>query len=66
MYEPLQEELVTNDGETQSIADQLRSAAEHAVNQSDYVYDETSGLYYDQKTGYYYNSVNLKILNLLL
>ncbi|XP_067931815.1 angiogenic factor with G patch and FHA domains 1-like isoform X2 [Watersipora subatra] len=54
-YEPLQEEIITDTGQTQSIAEQLRSAAELAISQSDYVYDESTGLYYDQQTGYYYN-----------
>ena len=49
---------VTEDGQTQSIADQLRTAAEQAVTQSDYVFDEASGLYYDHQTGYYYNPVS--------
>ena len=57
MYEPLQEEVIADDGQTQSIADQLKSAAEQAISQSDYIYDESSGLYYDQQTGYYYNPV---------
>lgn len=49
---------VTEDGQEQSIADQLRSAAEQAITQSDYVYDEASGMYYDHQTGYYYNPVS--------
>ena len=59
MYEPLQEEVIADDGQTQSIADQLKSAAEQAISQSDYIYDESSGLYYDQQTGYYYNPVSV-------
>lgn len=59
VYQPLDLQLVTESGESQSIADQLRSAAEQAISQSDYVLDEQSGLYYDQQTGYYYNPVSL-------
>ena len=39
-----------------SIADQVKAAAEEAVNQSGYTYDESTGLYYDSTTQLYYNS----------
>ena len=39
-----------------SIAEQVKAAAEAAVNQSGYVYDETTGLYYDSNTQLYYSS----------
>nr|CAG4634962.1 EOG090X0AIB [Alona affinis] len=39
-----------------SIADQVKAAAEEAVNQSGFVYDESTGLYYDSSTQLYYNS----------
>lgn len=39
-----------------SIADQVKAAAEEAVNQSGFVYDESTGLYYDSNTQLYYNS----------
>lgn len=55
VYEPLTADPSTEEG--LSIADQIRSAAEQAINQSDYVFDEASGMYYDQQTGYYYNPV---------
>jgi len=39
-----------------SIAEQVKAAAEAAVNQSGFVYDEGTGLYYDSNTQLYYNS----------
>ncbi|XP_057370835.1 angiogenic factor with G patch and FHA domains 1-like [Daphnia carinata] len=39
-----------------SIADQVKAAAEEAVNQSGFVYNEETGLYYDNTTQLYYNS----------
>lgn len=39
-----------------SIADQVKAAAEEAVNQSGFVYNEETGLYYDSNTQLYYNS----------
>ncbi|XP_065099994.1 angiogenic factor with G patch and FHA domains 1 isoform X2 [Paramisgurnus dabryanus] len=43
-------------GEGNSIADMLRATAEEALNQTNFVFDETSGMYYDQSTGFYYDS----------
>ncbi|XP_057219824.1 angiogenic factor with G patch and FHA domains 1 isoform X3 [Malurus melanocephalus] len=39
-----------------SLADSLRAAAEAAVSQTGFIYDENTGLYYDHSTGFYYNS----------
>ena len=39
-----------------SLAEQVKAAAEEAVNQSGYVYNEETGLYYDSNTQLYYNS----------
>ncbi|XP_073812707.1 angiogenic factor with G patch and FHA domains 1 isoform X3 [Musca autumnalis] len=39
-----------------SFVDEMRQAAQHAQNISNFVYEPTSGLYYDQKSGYYYNA----------
>lgn len=39
-----------------SIADQVKAAAEEAVNQSGFVYQEETGLYYDSNTQLYYSS----------
>ncbi|CAH1796252.1 unnamed protein product [Owenia fusiformis] len=44
--------------EPMSIADSLKAAAESVVNQSGFVYDDTTGLYYDYNSGYYYDSEN--------
>ncbi|NXA44933.1 AGGF1 factor, partial [Nothocercus julius] len=41
-----------------SLAESLRAAAEAAVSQTGFVYDENTGLYYDHSTGFYYNSEN--------
>ncbi|XP_016384238.1 angiogenic factor with G patch and FHA domains 1-like [Sinocyclocheilus rhinocerous] len=43
-------------GEGGSIADMLRATAEEAVNQTNFVFDESSGMYYDHSTGFYYDS----------
>ncbi|CAH0590363.1 unnamed protein product [Chrysodeixis includens] len=40
----------------ESIVDQVKQAANDALNQSGMVYVESAGMYYDSKTGYYYNS----------
>uniref|UniRef100_A0A8C1IRJ9 Angiogenic factor with G patch and FHA domains 1 n=1 Tax=Cyprinus carpio TaxID=7962 RepID=A0A8C1IRJ9_CYPCA len=39
-----------------SIADMLRATAEQALNQTNFVFDESSGMYYDHSTGFYYDS----------
>ncbi|NXG92234.1 AGGF1 factor, partial [Stercorarius parasiticus] len=41
-----------------SLAESLRAAAEAAVSQTGFTYDENTGLYYDRSTGFYYNSEN--------
>ncbi|XP_054034420.1 angiogenic factor with G patch and FHA domains 1 [Dryobates pubescens] len=41
-----------------SLAESLRAAAEAAVSQTGFAYDESTGLYYDHSTGFYYNSEN--------
>ncbi|XP_051734224.1 angiogenic factor with G patch and FHA domains 1 isoform X1 [Ctenopharyngodon idella] len=43
-------------GEGGSIADMLRATAEEALNQTNFVFDESSGMYYDHGTGFYYDS----------
>lgn len=42
-----------------SLAESLRAAAEAAVSQTGFIYDENTGLYYDHSTGFYYNSVRV-------
>ena len=37
----------------------LREAAEQAMAQTGFVYDDRTGLYYDWSTGYYYNPVSV-------
>lgn len=39
-----------------SLADDIREAAEEAVQSSGFVFEATSGLYYDYNSGYYYNA----------
>lgn len=41
------------------MAESLRAAAEAAVSQTGFIYDENTGLYYDHSTGFYYNSVRV-------
>ncbi|NXO00727.1 AGGF1 factor, partial [Rhinopomastus cyanomelas] len=60
-----EENLIQNSQEVQdtsvpegSLAESLRAAAEAAVSQTGFVYDENTGLYYDHSTGFYYNSEN--------
>lgn len=39
--------------------EEIKQAAEEAVLETGYVYDEASGLYYDKNSGYYYDAVSL-------
>lgn len=50
--------------EGSSLAESLRAAAEAAVSQTGFSYDENTGLYFDHSTGFYYDSVS--ILDLLI
>lgn len=44
-----------------SIADMVKETAEQTLGtDSQYVYDESLGLYYDQSSGYYYDPVSEK------
>ncbi|XP_034946602.1 angiogenic factor with G patch and FHA domains 1 isoform X1 [Chelonus insularis] len=45
-----------NTNNSGSITDQVKQAAELTLQQSGFVYEETSGLYYDYNTGYYYDA----------
>ncbi|XP_054843242.1 angiogenic factor with G patch and FHA domains 1 isoform X1 [Eublepharis macularius] len=47
------EDTLLTDG---TLAESLRAAAEAAVSQTGFIYDEGTGLYYDHSTGFYYNS----------
>ncbi|NXI34642.1 AGGF1 factor, partial [Galbula dea] len=55
-----EENFIQNSQEAEegSLADSLRAAAEAAVSQTGFIYDENTGLYYDHSTGFYYNSEN--------
>lgn len=44
--------------EPKSLADDIKEAAEMAIQNTGFVYEETSGMYYDYNTGYYYNAVS--------
>lgn len=46
----------TNDDKTASIVEQVKEAAESALLQTGFIYEETSGLYYDYNSGYYYDA----------
>lgn len=48
-----------------SIADQVKEAAQSALNENGMVFVESAGMYYDYKTGYYYNSVSCMEINRL-
>ncbi|XP_011310393.1 angiogenic factor with G patch and FHA domains 1 isoform X2 [Fopius arisanus] len=45
-----------NSEQSGSITDQVKQVAESALQQSGFVYEETSGLYYDYTSGYYYDA----------
>ncbi|XP_057333360.1 angiogenic factor with G patch and FHA domains 1 [Microplitis mediator] len=45
-----------NNDESNSITEQVKQIAESTLQQSGFVYEETSGLYYDYNTGYYYDA----------
>ncbi|KAM7167059.1 angiogenic factor with G patch and FHA domains 1 isoform 1-T1 [Macrochelys suwanniensis] len=57
LIENLQEPEDTSVAEG-TLAESLRAAAEAAVSQTGFIYDENTGLYYDHSTGFYYNSEN--------
>lgn len=42
----------------ESIVEDIKEAAESAVQQSGFVYEASSGMYYDYNTGYYYDAVS--------
>lgn len=50
---------VDNTTSEKSIAEQVKEAAQSALQDSGMVFVESMGMYYDYKTGYYYNSVGL-------
>lgn len=49
-----------------SLADEVKKVAESAMQQTGFVYEETSGMYYDYNTGYYYNAVSNLLMPLWL
>lgn len=55
-----------NEEKTASIVDQVTEAAESAMLQTGFVYEETTGLYYDYSSGYYYDAVcKINIYNIV-
>lgn len=50
--------LASIPSEGSSLAESLRAAAEAAVSQTGFSYDESTGLYFDHSTGFYYDSEN--------
>jgi hypothetical protein len=59
--ESLAQEWLLNNDKKVSIADQVTEAAESAMIQTGFIYEETTGLYYDYNSGYYYDSVRVKL-----
>ncbi|CAH1164656.1 unnamed protein product [Phaedon cochleariae] len=51
-----EEENVETHSEPKTLADDIKQAAELAMQNTGFVYEETSGMYYDYNTGYYYNA----------
>ncbi|XP_017758221.1 PREDICTED: angiogenic factor with G patch and FHA domains 1 [Eufriesea mexicana] len=47
---------ISNDKTSTGIKEQVKEAAESALLQTGFVYEETSGLYYDYNSGYYYDA----------
>lgn len=45
------------ENEPKSVTDDIKEAAEQAMQNMGFVYEATSGMYYDYNTGYYYNAV---------
>lgn len=45
------------ENEPKSLTENIKEAAELAMQNMGFVYEETSGMYYDYNTGYYYNAV---------
>lgn len=50
-------DLNEKDPSASSITEQVKQVAESALQQTGFVYEETSGLYYDYNSGYYYDGV---------
>lgn len=50
---------------TENLVEQVKEAAENAMQQTGFVYEATSGMYYDYNTGYYYNAVS-NVINLFI
>lgn len=62
----LSQEWTTDNEEKASILDQVTEAAESAMKQIGFVYEETTGLYYDYNSGYYYDAVCMNLLDINL
>ncbi|KAF5293020.1 hypothetical protein FQA39_LY13789 [Lamprigera yunnana] len=50
------ENVETEDVPIKNVTEEIKEAAEIAVQNTGFVYEETSGLYYDYNSGYYYNA----------
>nr|CAH7734603.1 unnamed protein product [Callosobruchus chinensis] len=50
------ENITEDKSKPKSLAEDIAEAAQMAVQNSGFVYEETSGMYYDYNTGYYYNA----------
>ena len=52
-----QEWITDSEKDAPSLVDQVKEAAESAMLQTGFVYEQTTGLYYHYSSGYYYDSV---------
>ncbi|XP_023217507.1 angiogenic factor with G patch and FHA domains 1-like [Centruroides sculpturatus] len=51
------EDWILPEGSSETLTDIVKQTAEVALTHSDYIYDETRGMYYSISTGYYYDSM---------
>ncbi|KAK4884722.1 hypothetical protein RN001_000993 [Aquatica leii] len=49
-------EIGDNENAIRNVSEEIKEAAEVAMHNTGFVYEETSGLYYDYNSGYYYNA----------
>lgn len=47
------------------MSEDIKEAAEMAMQNTGFVYEKTSGLYYDYNSGYYYNAVSLNSIQII-
>lgn len=52
------DEVTAAEAPAKTFSEEIKEAAEEAMQNTGFVYEETSGMYYDYNTGYYYNAVS--------